>query len=77
VYLPEARAFAPVPVYAGERLRHGNRVDGPAVIELETTAIFVGAGFDCVVDALGSFVLFAKGREDLVASCIRAEEVVA
>jgi N-methylhydantoinase A len=77
VYLPETRAFAQVPVYAGERLRHGNRVDGPAVIELETTAIFVGAGFDCVVDALGSFVLFAKGRDDLVASCIRAEEVAA
>ena len=37
----------------------------------------LGAGFDCVVDALGSFVLFAKGREDLVAGCIRAEEAVA
>jgi len=77
VYLPETRAFAQVSVYAGDRLRHGNRVDGPAVIELETTAIFVSAGFDCVVDALGSFVLFAKGREDLVASCIRREEETA
>lgn len=77
VYLPETREFAPVGVYAGERLRHGNRVDGPAVIEQETTAIFVGAGFDCVVDALGSFVLFAKGREDLVAGSIRAEEALA
>jgi N-methylhydantoinase A len=75
VYLPETRAFAQVPVLDGHRLRHGNRVNGPAVIELETTAIFVSAGFDCVVDALGSFVLFAKGREDLVASCIRSEEM--
>ena len=74
VYLPESRAFAQVPVYAGDRLRHGNRVDGPAVIELETTAIFVSAGFDCVVDALGSFVLFAKGREDLVGSLSRERE---
>jgi N-methylhydantoinase A len=77
VYLPETRAFEQVPVYAGDRMSHGNRVDGPALIELETTAIFVGASFDCVVDALGSFVLFAKGREDLVASCIRAEEATA
>ena len=75
VYVPETHAFAEVPVYDGHRLRHGNRVDGPAVIEQETTAIFVSAGFDCVVDSLGSFVLFAKGREDLVASCIRAEEI--
>ena len=27
----------------------------------------VSDGYDCVVDALGSFVLYAKGREDLVA----------
>jgi N-methylhydantoinase A len=66
VYVPETRAFADVPVYDGHRMRCGNRVDGPAVIEQETTAIFVSAGYDCVVDALGSFVLFAKGREDLV-----------
>jgi N-methylhydantoinase A len=76
VYLPETRRFATVPVLDGHRLHHGNRVDGPAVIEQETTAIFVSAGFDCVVDSLGSFVLFAKGREDLVANCLRAEEAV-
>ena len=35
-----------------------------------TTAIFVSASFDCVVDALGSFALYRKGREDLVESCI-------
>jgi N-methylhydantoinase A len=77
-YVPETRRFAEVPVYDGHRLRHGNRLDGPALIEQQTTAIFVSAAFDCVVDALGSFALFAKGRDDLVASCIRqAEEVAA
>ncbi len=77
-YVPETRAFADVPVYDGHRLRFGNRVDGPALVEQETTAIFVSAAYDCVVDALGSFALFAKGREDLVASCIRqTEEAVA
>jgi N-methylhydantoinase A len=78
VYVPETRRFTEVPVLDGHRLRHGNRVDGPALVEQETTAIFVGASYDCVVDALGSFVLFAKGREDLVSSCIRqAEEAAA
>ena len=71
VYLPEAQRFDAVPVYDGHRLRHGNRVDGPALVEQETTAILVSGAFDCVLDALGSFVLFAKGREDLVADCLR------
>ena len=75
VYIPETKAFASVPVFDGHRLAHGNRVPGPAMIEQETTAIFVSNSYDCVVDALGSFALYAKGREDLVASCIREEAV--
>jgi N-methylhydantoinase A len=41
------------------------------MIEQETTAIFVSASFDCAVDALGSFALFRKGREDLARSCMK------
>jgi len=74
VYIPETRKFAEVPVYDGHRLRHGNRIAGPALIEQETTAVFVSASYDCVVDALGSFALYSKGREDLVSSCIRQTE---
>ena len=70
VYIPETKAFRDVPVYDGHRMGHGNRIEGPAMIEQETTAIFVSASYDCVVDALGSFSLFRKGREDLVKSCI-------
>ncbi len=70
VYLPETNAFAQVPIYDGHALVHGNRLTGPAMIEEETTAIFVSQGFDCVVDAYGSFVLYRKGREDLVKHCL-------
>ena len=66
VYLPERDAFAPVPVYDGHRLHCGQRIEGPALIEQRTTAIFVSGTFDCVIDTLGSFVLYAKGREDLL-----------
>ena len=47
------------------------------MIEQETTAIFVSDAFDCVVDALGSFALFRKGREDLVKSSLSKEKVTA
>ena len=73
VYIPEEKAFREVPIYDGHKLRRGNRIEGPAMVEEETTAIFVGASFDGVVDTYGSFALYRKGREDLVQSCLAAE----
>ncbi len=70
VYIPEDNEFRPVPVYDGHALVHGNLITGPAMIEEETTAIFVSADFDCVVDKFGSFAIYLKGRGDLVASTL-------
>jgi len=72
IYIPETQAFASVALYDGHRMAYGNRIHGPAMIEQETTAIFVSASFDCVVDGYGSFALFRKGREDLVKSGLHA-----
>lgn len=74
IYIPETKAFASVALYDGHRMGYGNRIHGPAMIEQETTAIFVSASFDCVVDGYGSFALFRKGREDLVKSGLHAAE---
>jgi N-methylhydantoinase A len=77
VYIAERDAFAEVPVYDGHRMHCGHRIVGPALVEQQTTAIVVSQGYDCVVDQLGSFVVYAKGREDLVANSIGAEEATA
>ncbi|MCC7060153.1 MAG: hydantoinase/oxoprolinase family protein, partial [Burkholderiaceae bacterium] len=45
VYLPETRAFAEVPIYDGHRMRFGNHIEGPAMIEQATTAIFVSPSY--------------------------------
>lgn len=66
VYIPETMKFAQVPVYDGHLLLAGNAIDGPAMIETVTTATFVSASYDCLVDRYGSLVLYRKGREDLV-----------
>jgi N-methylhydantoinase A len=71
VYVPEDDAFCAVPVYDGHRLGHGNLIEGPAMIETETTAIFVSRAYGCVCDRFGSFAIFRKGREDLVASALK------
>jgi len=77
MYIPETKRFREAPVYDGHRLHYGNRVTGPAMIEQETTAIFVSDSYDCAIDALGSFVIYRKGREDLAKACFKQEKEVA
>jgi N-methylhydantoinase A len=69
-YIPATKSFDTVPVYDGHKMHYGNQVAGPAIIEQVTTAIFVSECFDCLVDELGSFALYRKGREDLVANAL-------
>ncbi|TRZ56193.1 MAG: hydantoinase/oxoprolinase family protein [Rhodocyclaceae bacterium] len=76
IYIPESKSFQEIPLYDGHRMGFGNRIAGPAMIEQETTAIFVSASYDCVVDAYGSFALYQKGREDLVKGCLKQREEV-
>jgi len=66
IYVPERDAFTDAPIYDGHLIKHGNVVVGPAMIEQETTAILITDNFDCVCDKAGSFVLYLKGRTDLV-----------
>lgn len=74
VYIPEDQDFSTIPVYDGHQLKNGNKIPGPAMIEEVTTAIFVSSSFDCVVDKFGSFVLYRKGREDLVAETLKGDK---
>jgi N-methylhydantoinase A len=71
MYIPETKSFRETPVYDGHKMHYGNRVTGPAMIEQVTTAIFVSDAYDCAVDALGSFVIWQKGREDLAKACFK------
>ncbi len=68
MYLFSEKAFQPVNVYDGHKMRYGNLVRGPAMIEQVTTAILVSDAYDCVVDQYGSFAVYEKGREDLLGS---------
>jgi N-methylhydantoinase A len=76
MYIPETKTFRDTPVYDGHKMHFGNRITGPAMIEQVTTAIFVSDSYDCAVDALGSFVIWQKGREDLAAACFEDNEEV-
>ncbi len=72
VYVPESASFRTASVYDGHRLRCGNLIEGPAVIETVTTAVFVSGSFDCRMDGHRSLLIYRKGRDDLVKASIEA-----
>ena len=57
IYLPERGGFVEVPVFDGDRLAHGNRLNGPAIVESVNTTIVVPEDFALEIDAYGTSVL--------------------
>ncbi|TVT58881.1 hydantoinase/oxoprolinase family protein [Amycolatopsis rhizosphaerae] len=53
------------PVYRHERLRPGNRFDGPAIVEASDTTIVVPPGWDLTLDAYGTCVLERTTGEEV------------
>ncbi|NIM89403.1 MAG: hydantoinase/oxoprolinase family protein [Candidatus Aminicenantes bacterium] len=62
-YLPLKRTFEQVPVYDGHKLRHGNRVEGPAIIEQVNTTTFVTPEYSVLCDKYGSYTMYLKAKE--------------
>jgi N-methylhydantoinase A len=52
--------FADTPVYDGERIGHGHRIDGPAVVEERFTTVVVYPGWSAELDRQGNY-LVARG----------------
>jgi N-methylhydantoinase A len=50
IYLHERKAFVETPIYAGDRLRPGHRLQGPALIEGEDMTVLVRSGHSLWVD---------------------------
>jgi len=61
-YLPETDAFEQIDVYDGHRLKAGNFIAGPALIERVDTTILVTGAFEARVDGHGACRLTRKDR---------------
>jgi N-methylhydantoinase A len=57
VFLPHEGDFREVTVYDGDRLRHGHRIEGPAIVEQVNTTVLLPGGYGLGCDELGSFVM--------------------
>jgi N-methylhydantoinase A len=60
VWLPEAGGFVPVPVYARDRMRPGNRIAGPAIVEQMDSTTVVLPGQAGHMDAYDNLILEAS-----------------
>ncbi|MBI2089791.1 MAG: hypothetical protein HYT78_13795 [Deltaproteobacteria bacterium] len=52
----DGKAFD-TPVYDGERVRAGNVIQGPAILEEKTTTVVVPPSFQCRVDGFKNYLL--------------------
>jgi N-methylhydantoinase A len=62
-YIPSKRCMERVPVYDGMRLKYGNRIHGPAIIEQVNTTTFITDEYSMACDRFGSYTLYLKSRE--------------
>lgn len=63
VYIPNKKSMESVPVYDGFKLKYGNKIGGPAIIEQVNTTTFVTEEYAMACDRFGSYTLYLKSRE--------------
>ncbi len=66
IFLPLQKQNQEVDVYDGLRLKFGNKISGPAIVEQVNTTAFVTPEYNLMVDKYGSYTMFLKGMEEEV-----------
>lgn len=57
VYFKEMGGFIQTPCYDANRLKHGNMITGPAIVEETKTTVVVPKGAELTVDAYGNYII--------------------
>lgn len=63
VYLPDKRDFDELDIYDGFKLKCGNKIIGPAIIEQVNTTTFVSPEYNVLCDRYGSYTMYLKTKE--------------
>jgi N-methylhydantoinase A len=63
-FVPERSGFEALPVYDADRVLHGMRIEGPALVDQANTSLFLSAAYDLVCDAFGNFLGYRRDRKD-------------
>ncbi|MFC1849316.1 hydantoinase/oxoprolinase family protein [candidate division CSSED10-310 bacterium] len=73
-YLPMSNIFAEVPVYDGHKLRYGNKIEGPALIEQINTTTFITPEYNVLCDKFGSYTMYLKTRADEIETRLLSQD---
>jgi N-methylhydantoinase A len=65
-FLPLTKRIQEIDVFDGMKLRFGNKILGPAIIEQLNTTTFVTPEYNLMVDPYGSYTMYLKDRENEV-----------
>jgi N-methylhydantoinase A len=57
VFWFELKGFVQTPIYDGTRLSGGDRIEGPAIIEMPHTAVLIHPGDRASVDGYGNIIV--------------------
>ena len=63
IFMPQQENFRQVEVFDGDKLKFGNRISGPALVEQVNTTAFVSPEYNLMVDRYGSYTMYLKGSE--------------
>ena len=55
IYWAEWKRTSQTPIFSGYKLRPGNSIEGPCVVETDTTSMVIHPGQRVAVDSLGNF----------------------
>jgi N-methylhydantoinase A len=61
IFLPLQKKLQEVDVFDGFKLKFGNRIGGPAIVEQVNTTAFVTPEYNLMVDKYGSYTMYLKG----------------
>jgi N-methylhydantoinase A len=65
-YLPLQKQFEDLDVFDGAKLKFGNKIMGPAIIEQFNTTTFITPEYNLLVDKFGSYTMYLKSTEEEV-----------
>jgi len=65
-FLPLQKRFEEIHVFDGAKLKFGNQIVGPAIIEQVNTTTFVTPEYNLLVDKFGSYTMYMQTNEEEV-----------
>jgi N-methylhydantoinase A len=72
IFLPLQKQIEQVDVFDGFKLKFGNRISGPAIIEQVNTTALLTPEYNLMVDRYGSYTMYLKSSEEEVKKRILA-----